>query len=283
MNSISPATCASSFRVASSTPPFIRHGLPTLNSICKSRHVHILESESTSTTLVQMGQSKASMAETVVVWYANRQSQEPRIGIECCISLASPGSDLHGNTFWEFKDALHANRFRRIVRYNQKSHYADIQMSPQWIQWLRQTRADAPSILEQQQDVLRQAQMRQLAAAADERWASIPSYTDSPKLQSPRPAMDPAHQGDNQIKIDADAMGPKIEQSKQVEKVVASEEGPREKANTHTVTGQPASSEGQSTRRKRDRPRGSENPWTKTGGGDSWQPQSWAPGVAPRR
>lgn len=39
------------------------------------------------------------------------------------------GADLSGNTFWEFKDALNANRLRRIVRYTSKIHYADVKIS----------------------------------------------------------------------------------------------------------------------------------------------------------
>jgi NADH dehydrogenase [ubiquinone] 1 alpha subcomplex assembly factor 2 len=39
------------------------------------------------------------------------------------------GQDLLGNTFWEFKDALNANRFRRIVKYNNKIHYGDVSMT----------------------------------------------------------------------------------------------------------------------------------------------------------
>ena len=27
------------------------------------------------------------------------------------------GADLHGNTFWEFKDALNAGRLRRMVKH----------------------------------------------------------------------------------------------------------------------------------------------------------------------
>lgn len=39
------------------------------------------------------------------------------------------GFDLAGNTFWEFKDALNANRLRRIVHYNRNAHHADIKIS----------------------------------------------------------------------------------------------------------------------------------------------------------
>jgi NADH dehydrogenase [ubiquinone] 1 alpha subcomplex assembly factor 2 len=39
------------------------------------------------------------------------------------------GSDLSGNTFWEFKDAMNANRYRRIVKYAKAGHYSDVKVS----------------------------------------------------------------------------------------------------------------------------------------------------------
>ena len=39
------------------------------------------------------------------------------------------GSDLSGNTFWEFKDAMNAQRFRRIVKYARAGHYSDVKIS----------------------------------------------------------------------------------------------------------------------------------------------------------
>lgn len=39
------------------------------------------------------------------------------------------GSDLAGNTYWEFKETLNATRFRRIVKFDPKTHYADVQVS----------------------------------------------------------------------------------------------------------------------------------------------------------
>lgn len=39
------------------------------------------------------------------------------------------GSDLAGNQFWEFKDALNSHRFRRIVKYSNDIHYADVKIS----------------------------------------------------------------------------------------------------------------------------------------------------------
>lgn len=38
------------------------------------------------------------------------------------------GVDLAGNTYWEFKDVLNSGRMRRIVKYNPKTHYADVQI-----------------------------------------------------------------------------------------------------------------------------------------------------------
>lgn len=51
-------------------------------------------------------------------------------------------------------------------------------VSAQWVQWLRHTRFEPPSISEQQLDEIRQAQMKELAAQADARWAAKPSALD---------------------------------------------------------------------------------------------------------
>ncbi|TLD24425.1 NADH-ubiquinone oxidoreductase assembly factor N7BML [Venturia nashicola] len=53
----------------------------------------------------------------------------------------------------------------------------------QWIQWLRHTRDAPPSIQEQQMDIVRQAQMKQLAAQADAKWASKAARIDMPQRQ----------------------------------------------------------------------------------------------------
>jgi NADH dehydrogenase [ubiquinone] 1 alpha subcomplex assembly factor 2 len=119
------------------------------------------------------------------------------------------GMDLAGNTFWEFRDQINIGRLRRIVEYDGKAHYADVKLArmysflslpssiaptptsrltvatAQWVQWLRHTREEPPSISEQQQDIIRQAQMKQLAAQADARWASKASALDAPIKQTP--------------------------------------------------------------------------------------------------
>ena len=91
------------------------------------------------------------------------------------------GQDLHGNTFWEFKDAINHNRWRRIVQGHRKTHHSDVKISPQWHQWLRRTRADPPSIQEQIADVQRIEQMKHNARLADERWAAKAKYIAKPE------------------------------------------------------------------------------------------------------
>lgn len=58
-------------------------------------------------------------------------------------------------------------------------------LTAQWMQWLRHTRFDPPSLVEQQADQIRQERMKILAAVADERWASKPSVFDPPEKQQP--------------------------------------------------------------------------------------------------
>jgi NADH dehydrogenase [ubiquinone] 1 alpha subcomplex assembly factor 2 len=96
--------------------------------------------------------------------------------------MHSIGVDLEGNTFWEMKDAARqANRFRRMVQYADRNvHHSEVKVPPQWMQWLRHTRQTAPTIAEQERDIVRQSQMRQLAEAADARWAAQPSYLVAP-------------------------------------------------------------------------------------------------------
>lgn len=72
-------------------------------------------------------------------------------------------------------------RWRRIVQYPRDTHYGEVKVPPQWHQWLRHTREAPPSIREQQAEVIRQQQMRVLAAEADARWAAKASLLDDGK------------------------------------------------------------------------------------------------------
>ncbi|KAJ9667740.1 hypothetical protein H2201_002275 [Coniosporium apollinis] len=174
------------------------------------------------------------------------------------------GSDLAGNTFWEFKDAMNANRVRRIVRYNPRAHYADVKMAPQWIQWLRHTRYDPPSIAEQQLDEIRQHQMKELAAAADQRWASKSSALDPPSKQQPllplRPR-DPA----------GDAPQTEPEQNEGVTNMAASPE--------EVVK----SAEGEDVDKGRFKGETREPPWKGEKAAPQEEYKSWTPSAAKRR
>ncbi|KAI4140803.1 MAG: hypothetical protein L6R39_005651 [Caloplaca ligustica] len=91
--------------------------------------------------------------------------------------------DLAGNSYYYFRSAL-GTRPRRILQQNPSVPYSDINIPVQWHQWLRYTRPSAPSVQELQIDVQRKEQLKQLAAAADERWASKPSVLDAPRRRN---------------------------------------------------------------------------------------------------
>lgn len=89
------------------------------------------------------------------------------------------GRDLVGNTYWEMKSSG-GGRMRRMAEGHGKMHHSDVQISPQWHQWLRHTRFDAPTIEEQQMDVTRQIQLKQNARLADQRWENKRQYIEKP-------------------------------------------------------------------------------------------------------
>ncbi|KGO64199.1 NADH:ubiquinone oxidoreductase, 17.2kDa subunit [Penicillium italicum] len=165
------------------------------------------------------------------------------------------GEDLAGNTFWEFKDVLNAARFRRIVRFDPKTHFSDVQVTPQWHQWLRHVREHPPSIQEQQQDLVRQAQIKQLARLADERWASKPSFLDKPKTQQQPPATQINEAALNQ----------------------PTKAAPAQKASASTTSPEAAPKAKPAPKPKTQK---EENPWTKAqkaNPGEEWQPEAWSP------
>ncbi|KAL9007439.1 MAG: hypothetical protein Q9173_007293, partial [Seirophora scorigena] len=94
-----------------------------------------------------------------------------------------PRADLAGNKYYYFRPSL-GTRPRRILKQNTRIPYSDIAIPVQWHQWLRYTRSAPPSMQELQIDVQRKAQLKQLAAAADARWASKPSVLDAPRRRN---------------------------------------------------------------------------------------------------
>ncbi|KAL6243939.1 hypothetical protein RBB50_009373 [Rhinocladiella similis] len=163
------------------------------------------------------------------------------------------GQDLVGNTYWEFRDALNHNRMRRMVRADRKTLYADVQISPQWHQWLRQTRSDPPSLQEQAADLQRQATLKQNARLADARWAAKAKY-----IEKPNPTVTPQLSGDPR-------------KSRAAAESTPGQHPQPEKSKSDVKT--PAQS--------------AKDPWKQadekgSNPGTTWAPESWVPGTSKR-
>ncbi|XDG01424.1 hypothetical protein ABKA04_001039 [Annulohypoxylon sp. FPYF3050] len=162
------------------------------------------------------------------------------------------GLDLQGNTYWEFRltrgdPSQQDSRFRRIVQYPRSTHYSEIKVSPQWHQWLRYQRREAPTLDEQAQDLVRREQMKVLAAQADARWEAKPSYLDAPGA-------------------------PGKEKGQPVPPFDTGKNQPQEQAARQASA---RSEQGKKTEQEKD------DPWKKaarsTGPGETWQPEAWNP------
>jgi len=144
-----------------------------------------------------------------------------------------------------------------------------------WHQWLRHTRLEAPTIQEQQYEVRRQASMKQLAARADERWKSVPSFLDAPERQQPEPAIgvkDPGGYAPQTEPENKQGVASAVEDQGKVDEIV--KEGKEGKD----------VDEGRFKGKTREREAA---PWEQQqrrgAPGEDWQPQTWSPGVARRR
>ncbi|KAF1844999.1 uncharacterized protein K460DRAFT_405279 [Cucurbitaria berberidis CBS 394.84] len=200
------------------------------------------------------------------------------------------GFDLQGNTFWEFKDALHALRKRRIAKYSRKTHFGDVNVSPAWMQWLRHTRYDPPTVVEQQQDLLRQERMKILAAQADARWAAKPSALDGPDKQQPAQMLQSRVLDNGVTKPDP---GQEIMARVEPPQNVYEEENTPPVPEQETVqiphdSPEPTSTDDAPTltTRKRMKKEPKDSPWKQASHGNSgqeWQPQGWSPTPTKRR
>jgi NADH dehydrogenase [ubiquinone] 1 alpha subcomplex assembly factor 2 len=162
------------------------------------------------------------------------------------------GQDLYGNTFWEFRDAINQNRWRRMVVSRNKaslSSLSDVQLSPQWHQWLRHTRHEAPTLQEQSADLQRQAQLKINAQLADERWAAKAKYIEKPKA----------------------AATTKLSGEPELDRIVA-ENSPSHVPPEQKMANAVESNQGQQQKAKE----------TGTNPGASWSPESWTPGPRKR-
>jgi NADH dehydrogenase [ubiquinone] 1 alpha subcomplex assembly factor 2 len=200
-----------------------------------------------------------------------------------CLPSSHAGLDLHGNTYWEFHDAITTGRMRRIVEYPSNVQYSDVKLTPQWHQWLRHTRQHPPSLTEQSQDLVRQEQLKVLAQRADERWNSKESYLDAPREQKRLPA--------TQIKDAGGYTGDVDDSGKGVQNLVSGQDDFMD-AEQQTPTSQShdqpsrAPTPRDSTSRVREQPKQRDDPWKRARGGPSeeWQPQAWSgENAQPRR
>ncbi|KAF7950423.1 hypothetical protein EAE96_007708 [Botrytis aclada] len=188
------------------------------------------------------------------------------------------GLDLQNNSFWEFRDAITAGRMRRIVQTPSSIQYSDVKISPQWHQWLRHTREDAPSIEELVGDLARQERLKVLARQANERWNAKASFLDQPATK--QQALPATQVKDGGAYTGTDPRG----DGKGVANAVASEAGEVEKERVVT-TEKSASGEMQydAATQPREEKKYKDDPWKKARGGPSeeWQPQAWDPNDMP--
>lgn len=171
-----------------------------------------------------------------------------------------PGRDLHGNTFWEFREVRGngPGRFRRIVDPPRSTHHSEVKITPLWHQWLRYVRENPPSLQEQAADVTRQNKMKMLAARADARWEAKPRVMDAPGRQhgQPVPALDTAKTQPN---------------------------APESKAVNDDATASATQEQLNADPALRKQKFG-QDPWEKAKGpGESWQPEAWTPPTSKRR
>lgn len=203
-----------------------------------------------SHNMAEMEIPKIAMETALASWYIHTYSIPPP-PTDFDSNPKSPGTDLYGNTFWYFKPSFASLQPRRILQNNPKIAYSDIQISPQWHQWLRHTRPSPPSLQEQQTDVVRQQQLKRLAQAADERWAAKPSVLDKPR------------RGNMALGVgDGEAEGTV---------------GRRWEPGEETAPGETAE-EKKGEKRKKEK----ENPWKRDQGKAEYQPEAWTPGPSKR-
>jgi NADH dehydrogenase [ubiquinone] 1 alpha subcomplex assembly factor 2 len=180
---------------------------------------------------------------------------------------------------------------RRIVQYPASTHYSDIKISPQWHQWLRHTRSDPPSLGEQSQDIIRQQNLKVLAAEADARWAAKPSFLDSPGQArgQPFPSLEAEDPGDNATETES-------ENRARVKTILGGEqEAVAKRTDISASSVEKGEQEGKmqipdcikhhfnEKPKEEKRPKKAGDPWKQHHGGENWQPAAWDGNIAVRR
>jgi NADH dehydrogenase [ubiquinone] 1 alpha subcomplex assembly factor 2 len=155
------------------------------------------------------------------------------------------------------------------------------------MQWLRHTRFDPPTLVEQRQDIMRQERMKMLASQADARWASKLSALDAPDKQQPVQMLksrDP-DSGVSQMNVNQEirdsAEPPRVLEEQEVKpqpvgKNPEPHQMPRDPpvpSADNTLSAQP---------RKKSRKDPKDSPWKQAETSKDWQPQGWSPAPARR-
>jgi NADH dehydrogenase [ubiquinone] 1 alpha subcomplex assembly factor 2 len=157
---------------------------------------------------------------------------------------------------------------RRIVNYSGSAHHSDVKVSPQWLQWLRHTRKEAPSIAEQSQDMVRQEQLKILAARADQRASVLdaPGHVRGQPVPALGTQMAHSEEGTGMSPGRTSVVDDTTEPESVGDKI------PESAMRTDTV---------RESKKKEE----TEDPWKKAQGGPSeqWQPKAWSGGKAAAR
>lgn len=173
------------------------------------------------------------------------------------------------------------------------------------MQWLRHTRFEPPSLHEQRLEVQRLANIKLLAARADERWAAKPSALDAPDKQQPIQVLESRDPKAGIVQTNAELeLRARGAASRSAEARREEEEKPAQDLRPDMAPGSETSQTPQTdtpqtpqsppptdppafTAKKRlrhDKPPKEPSPWQQasTGNpGDDWQPTAWTP--PPRR
>ncbi len=185
-------------------------------------------------------------------------------------------------------------RNRRIAKYHRSTHYGDVNVSPGWMQWLRHTRFEPPTLEEQQQELQRQARIKLLAARADERWASKPSALDAPDKQQPIQVLESRDPKSGVVQMNAQQeVRSRGGESRSAEARSEAIERPAHEMRADVTPGEETPQAAEPTdapafkakkRLRINKEPKEDSPWKQAQSGnpgDDWQPKAWTP--PPRR
>lgn len=188
-------------------------------------------------------------------------------------------------------------RNRRIAKYSRSTHYGDVKIGPGWMQWLRHTRFEPPTIQEQQADVQRLANIKLLAARADERWASKPSALDAPDKQQPIQVLESRDPKSGVVQTNAEQeLRSRGEGARSAEARTEEPERPAHEMRADVTPGAEApqqetglSEEAPAFKAKKrlriNKEPKEDSPWKQAAAGnpgDDWQPKAWTPPLRKR-